>query len=498
VKNRFTAFSILRFVAVLIAVAAVTGIDYSVFHVNSPTAALSYLLLILALSTRVGLAEAVLASIASMLTYNFYFLPPIGTLTIADPQNWVALVVFLITAITASHLSSSARRKATEAEERQRMLENLYEFSRRLMLGDTDLCLPDHAIRAINDLFQPKDVCIYDPETGSTRRTAADSELTDHFLRETAEDGWSLRRKGDAVAVPVRFGGRLRAVLGIEGAGDMPEVAVQAVAQLLGIGLERARAQQEATRAEAARENERLKSILLDALAHEFKTPLTAIKASTSTLLSRRLGDEAERELVTVVDEEADRLTNLVSDSIELARMGSGPVVLDRDTESVLELVNNALNQLRGLLQGRELRVDIPDDLPDAYVDKKLTELAFRQILDNACRYSPEDTPIDIGARAKGAMILVSFKNTGPGIPAGEQSLIFEKFYRSQQARGRVAGSGLGLAIVRDIVEAHGGNVWVESEPGRGTTFSLAVPAATEQNDQHPVPVSYDTQDSDR
>jgi two-component system sensor histidine kinase KdpD len=210
------------------------------------------------------------------------------------------------------------------------------------------------------------------------------------------------------------------------------------------------------------------------------------------------VSEEAERELLTVVDEEADRLTNLVSDSIELARMGSGPVVLNRDRESIPKLVGDALKQLRGLLQGRDVQCQIPAGLPDVFVDKKLTELAFRQVIDNACRYSPEDSPIEITARAEGAMIVISFKNAGPGIPAAEQSLIFEKFYRSQQARGRVAGTGLGLAIVRDIVVAHGGRVWVASEPGQGATLSFSVPAPPERFDQQPVPVSYDAEDSDR
>lgn len=466
-KFRPALLASVRFVASVAAVGLVTALDFRALHVNSATAALSYLLLILGVATRVGLVEAVLSSIAAVLLYNFYFLPPIGTLTIADPQNWVALFVFLITAITASHLSSSARRRALEAYERQVLLERLYAFSRGLMLGDSDIRLPDQAIRQIHEVFGVEDVCFYDPESGSTRRISPDnSALREDVMRAVAESGQIWRSpERNAIAAPVRLGGRSLATLGVAGGSPMPEVALQAVAQLIAIAVERTRAQELATRAEATRENERLKSTLLDALAHEFKTPLTSIKAATSTLLAQRSLNVTERELLTVVDEETDRLTNLVSDSIELARIGSSPVILNRGLESVSDLVTTALTQLRALLEGRDVEVEIPPGLPAIEVDARLVSLVLRQLLDNARKHAPADTRIEVRAYREDATVVIAVKSGGLGIPISEQSRIFEKFYRSRSARERVAGTGLGLAIIREIVAAHGGRVWLESEP---------------------------------
>src|SRR4051812_8690698 len=165
--------SVLRLIAVIGAVAAVTVIDFRFVHVNSPTAAFSFLLLILALATRVGLKESIIASLASMLAYNFFFLPPLGRLTVADPENWIALFVFLVTAVTASQLSSSARRKAEEAASREREVQRLYDFSRALLLRDDERTLPDQITQRVSELFGIQDVFYYDRETDSVRKIAS-------------------------------------------------------------------------------------------------------------------------------------------------------------------------------------------------------------------------------------------------------------------------------------------------------------------------------------
>ena len=330
-----------------------TVIDLRIFHVNSPTAAFSFLLLILGLATRFGLKESIVASLASMLAYNFFFLPPIGTLTVADPQNWVALVVFLATAITASQLSSSARRKAEEAAFREQEVQRMYNFSRALLLRDDERTLPDEITQKISELFDVQDISLYDRETDSVFKTAlAGSPLEEVFLREVARTGEMWRKpESTALIVPVRLGGRSLGSLGVAGSNRVSEVALQAIAQLVAIALERAKAQDVAARAEAARQNEQLKSTLLDALAHEFKTPLTSIKAAATTVLSRNTLGAMEEDLLTVVDEEADHLNNLVTEAIELARIGSGPVELRRELCSADELISSAIAQLRRLTE---------------------------------------------------------------------------------------------------------------------------------------------------
>jgi two-component system sensor histidine kinase KdpD len=480
-----------RLIGVIGAVAAVTVIDVRLLHLNSATAAFSFLLLILGLATRLGLKESILASLVGMLAYNFFFLPPIGTFTIADPQNWVALFVFLVTAITASQLSSSARRKAEEAAFREQEVQRMYNFSRALMLRDDERTLPDEITQKISELFDVQDVSLYDREADSVSTIAPPgSPLQEAFLRDVATTGEMWRKpESTALIVPLRLGGRSMGSLGVAGSNRISDVALQAIAQLVAIGLERARAQDLAVRAEAARQNEQLKSILLDALAHEFKTPLTSIKAAATAVLSRNGLDAIEEDLLTVVDEEADHLNNLVTEAIELARIGTGPVKLHRELCSADELISSSIAQLRHLTEERILEVTVKRDLPAIEIDRKLGELALRQLLNNALKYSPPSSLIQITAESESDAIVFGVSNAGSGIPKAEQDLIFEKFYRGRDVRARVAGTGMGLTIAREIVEAHGGRIWLKSESGKGVQFSFTLPTITSRKslqDQQP------------
>jgi two-component system sensor histidine kinase KdpD len=470
--------SVLRLIAVIGGVAAVTVIDFRFVHVNSPTAAFSFLLLILALATRVGLKESIIASLASMLAYNFFFLPPVGRLTVADPENWIALFVFLVTAVTASQLSSSARRKAEEAASREREVQRLYDFSRALLLRDDERTLPDQITQRVSELFGIQDVFYYDRETDSVRKIASvDSPIKEGLLRDVAMTGKIWRNHESAALIaPVRLGGRSLGSLGVAGSTSISEVALQAIAQLTAIFLERAKAREITARAEVTRENEQLKSTLLDALAHEFKTPLTSIKAAATTILSRNKLDEMEQDLLTVVDEETDRLNSLVSEAIELARVGAGPVKLHRQLCSPGELISSATAQLRRLMEGRVLEITVERDLPIIEVDRGLTELALRQLLNNALKYSPPSSLIQIKAECQDDVIVIGVSNAGPAIPEAEQNLIFEKFYRGRDVRARIPGTGMGLAIARDIVEAHGGRIGLKSESGKVVQFSFTLP----------------------
>ena len=467
-----------RLAATLAVVAFVTWIDYGKLHVNSATAAFSFLLIILALAARAGLAESILASFACMLAYNFFFLPPVGALTIADPQNWVALLVFLVTAITASQLSSSARRKAEEAAAKQRELQRMYEFSRALMLRDPERTLEIQTTQQIVDLFDVQNVCFYDALKDSlTSYAPVRNPKIEEATRQVAQSGAIWRSPdGKTTVVPIGFGGLHLGSIGVSGSPIPSDVALQAIAQLVAIAIERGRAQETENRIAAARQNEQLKSTLLDALAHEFKTPLTSIKAATSSLLPKSDLDAVGRELLTVIDEEADRLTSLVSDSIELARFGTGPVSLDRQFWSAETLITSSINQLRALFEGRQVDVTVESNLPLLELDRNLTELVIRQLIGNALKYSSSSSTIHIAAAAEENKAVISVHNAGKEIPPSEQEMLFEKFYRSADARGRISGTGMGLAIGREIVEAHGGRIWVDSAPGQGVRFSFTVP----------------------
>jgi two-component system sensor histidine kinase KdpD len=463
----------------LAAVAGITAIDYRLLRINSATAAFTYLLLILALSTRVGLAESLAASFGSMLCYNYFFLPPVRQFTIAEPQNWVALVAFLITGITASHLSSSALQRAQEARARQLELGRLHEFTTALMIGDAERSVISQVAQQLAGVFEVPAVALYDASTDSVCRAGTlDGIISDDDLKSASRDGNVLRDPERLLAIaPVRLGGSALGSLAMAGAAPISDVALRALAQVAAIAIERSRAQETASRADATRRHEELKSTLLDALAHEFKTPLTSIRAATTTLLARTGGSANDRELLTIADEEADRLARLVSEAIEATRVSSGDVQLHRRPSDAAQLVADALAQLRSFCEGREISLSIEKELPRLDIDPHMAGLALRQLLNNALKYAPPSSPIRIGAKRNGNLVEFQVENDGPGIPTEEQNAIFEKFYRGKAARQRIPGTGLGLTIARGIVEAHGGWISVESESGKGVRFRFTLPA---------------------
>jgi two-component system sensor histidine kinase KdpD len=474
----------LRIVFVLAIVAAVTVLCYRIVPVNATTAGFAYLIAVLFVAARWGLTESIACAVAAVLCYNFYFLPPIGTFTISDPQNWVALFVFLSTSITASHLSTQAKKRTIEATERQREMEKLYALSRSILLIEpTQQQVAKQLAMRVAQGLGAAAVALYDRETGETYRSGPeDFPDSAAALQQAAVQGTFFREEQTGTVVTsIRLGAQPIGSLGLRGV-DLSDSALQALANLVAIGLERARAQEAASRAEAARQSDELKSTLLDALAHEFKTPLTAIKAASTALLSSSgLGQEQQRELITIVDEETDRLSILVTEAIQLARIEAGRVQLRRESHSVCELINSVLEKIQPAADGRKIEIRIPPDIAPIWVDRELIEVALRQLIDNAFKYSPPDSPVSVTAAPSNGRVVLSVADHGPGIPEEEQTRIFEKFYRADASRHQIPGAGLGLVIAREIVHAHGGEIWVESKLGEGSVFHLSVPAAVEK-----------------
>lgn len=470
--------SLFRFGGALALVAAITAVDFRLLHFNSSAAGFTYLLAILGIATQGRLPEAILASFVSVVCYDFFFLPPILQFTIGVTEDWVALFCFLITAVTASELSARARRRADEAGARRREMEQVYEFSRALMIGDDQRTVGAHVAQSIAQVFRVPEVALYDRAADTVHRGGPHTTLSDDQLRDAArnESAWSSLSQQTSIW-PLRLGGRVLGSLGVVGA-ELSETALQSVAQLGAIALERARAQEVANRAEATRQNEQLKATLLDALAHEFKTPLTSIKAAITSVLAGPGRDPAERELLTVADEEADRLTTLLNRTVELARIEAGHVKLSRQPVSIPGVVSDVLEQLKRFCEGRDIRISIPSDLPQANADPVLITLVLRLLLDNALKYASPSAAIGISAERLEDNVVVHVSNDGPGIDPDEMSAIFQKFYRGRDVRARIPGTGLGLTIARDIVATHGGELTAESHAGSGVRFSFSLPVA--------------------
>jgi two-component system sensor histidine kinase KdpD len=466
----------LRFAASLLIVAAVLAADWEL-HVNATTAALSLLLAILGISAQVGLAEALVASVGAMLGFNLLFLPPIGKLTIQDPQNWVALAAFLVTAVTASQLSVHARRRAAEAEARRLEIERLYALVQSMMLtGSARKTIREFVNRVVQVFGCTAAAFYYRPSDEFFRSGPESLVVNNHeLLAESEVDNTSVDLLRGVALAPVRLGGRSLgsvALIGSPPSGQM----VRAIVNLIAITIEKARALEDASYAEAARQSEVLKSALLDSLAHDIKTPLTSIKAAVTSLLGTAPG--TNRELLTIINEEADRLNRLAAEVVEMARIEAGKLHLEKQPVAVADLIAGALSDLAAPLRGRPLTVHVPSDLPAAEADPDFAGQVVKQFVENALKYSPEGSPLEISAELKGGKIVIGVADRGSGIEENERPRIFDKFYRGRRHRFDTEGTGMGLAIAKGIVEAHGERIWVESELGQGAVFYFSLAAS--------------------
>jgi two-component system, OmpR family, sensor histidine kinase KdpD len=468
----------LRAIASLAVIAALTAFGFKLLTVNATTIGFAYLIAIVIIATAWGLAEAIAASIAAVLTLNYFFLPPIGTFTIEDPENWVALLAFLTTSVIVSQLSVRARREAIAAIRGQAEMQNLYSFSRAILLAGPQDAIAAQAAQQLAQVFECAGAALLDATIGEIYYAGPERlESLAETLRQTAVNGSTSHIPESGVTVfAVSLGGKPIGSAAVKGL-DLSQPALESLANLIAIGLEKARSLEAASRAEAAHQSEDLKSTLLDAIAHEFKTPLTSIKAAASGLLVPAT-EESHRELATIIDEEADRLNALVSEAIQMSRLDAGKVRLERELTAPEVPIRTALRQLGARAEDRAVSIDVAPGLQPISADVQLLAIAMRQVLDNAIKYSPAGKPIAVSLKlAPGGELLIEIRDQGPGIPEKEQTLIFDRFYRGQGIRKRAPGSGMGLAIVREIIELHGGRVWVEAARNpAGTAFFASVP----------------------
>jgi two-component system sensor histidine kinase KdpD len=462
----------------LLIVAAITVVCSRIVPVNATTAGFAYLLGVLAIAAWWGLVEAILASVVAMLCFNFYFLPPVGRFTIADPQNWVALFAFLATALMASHLSDREKRQFREARARQTQTEQLYALSRFILLTNPAQSVGRQAAQYIAEVFACPAVALYDARSAEVFRGGPqDIPGIEEKLKSVVILGANVHDP-DLVVSPIMLGGHAIGSLALQKV-DLSDGALHALLNLVAIAMERVRMEESANRAEAARQNEEFKSTLLDAIAHEFKTPLTSIKAASTSLVSDATLPPQPRELATIIDEETTRLSQLVTEAVRMAQIDAGTVRIDRAPLKLGKLVERVLDQFRTRAEGREVRVEIPPDLPAVMADPDLMSLVLRQLIDNALKYSLPGSPIEIHGESKEGRVVLRIHDQGPGIPLRERDRIFQKFYRWQATASHIPGTGLGLYIAREITRAHGGDVWVEGEPGAGSDFCIALPATS-------------------
>jgi two-component system, OmpR family, sensor histidine kinase KdpD len=459
---------------VVAAIAVITAIDFRL-HVNHTTVALMFLVTVLLTSAYWGLRYAVVMAIGATAAFNFFFLPPVGTFTIADPQNWVALFAFLVTALVASNLAERARREAESAKQRRRELEKLYGLSQRLLASENVLELLNALPQYLQETFSVGSAVVMAADHPTVYRSSLDAKFEESVLRSTLLRGEPITQGGVSY-VPLRLGMRTVGALGVTG-DELSRETLDALGSLAGLAIERARALEALSKNRAEQEHERLRTALLDSVTHEFRTPLTSIKASVTTLLSGAgLDEQGRRDLLTVIDEETDRLNRLVGEAAEMAQLDSGMFKLDFQPHAISEAIDPAVEDARASLEKHPIEVDLGKYLPTVRMDLQRIREVVMHLLENAGKYSPDRTPIKVTSEVKGDMLVTSVADRGPGIDSFEQSLIFEKFYRGQNQRYTAPGTGMGLAIAKVIVEAHGGTVGVVSQLGSGSVFSFSLP----------------------
>jgi two-component system sensor histidine kinase KdpD len=458
-------------------VAAVWAVSFlaSKLHVNQTTMAETLLVMVLLTSAYWGLRYALLMSLVATAAFNFFFLSPIGTFTVADPHNWVALLAFLVTAVVASNLAERARREAEGAQQRRREVERLYGLSQRLLASDNVLELLNALPRYVQDTFSVRSVAAMAADHPTIYRSSLDAEFEESVLRSTLLRGEPITQGGVSYA-PLRLGMRTVGALAIAGA-DLSRATLDALGSLAGLAVERARALEALSKNRAEQEHERLRTALLDSVTHEFRTPLTSIKVSVTTLLSEAsLDDSARRDLLTVIDEETDRLNRLVGEASEMAQLDAGMFQLNLEPHAVQDALQPAIEDAKAWLENHPLEISVPESLPRLRMDVQRIREVLMHLLENAGKYSPAGVPIKITCEVKDDRLVTSVADRGPGIDSFEQSLIFEKFYRGQHQRYTAPGTGMGLAIVKVIIEAHGGTIGVISQLGSGSVFSFSLP----------------------
>ncbi len=447
-------------------------------HVNPTTVALTLVLFVLLLAARLGLRYAVVGSVAAAVCYNFYFLPPVGTFVISDPQNWLALLTFLATGVVGSRLSQNARDEAARALLKQRELEVLFALSRDLLQTENVAELVNTLPTLVNAATRADTSTLYlldgDRIYQSGRQLITPIEIP--HLRQLALTLSTPEALPCAeVNIPLRAGVRPRGLLRLNHARLSTDTA-QAIGGLASIALDRAQALEDVARSEANKEGERLRALILDSITHELRTPLTSIKGATETLLSEEAIDrDGRRELLTIVDEETNRLNRLIGHAVEMAQIESQEIHMDLSFVALVDVIAVAQESCSGVSSTHPVSIRVQPSTR-VYADREMIAKVFCNLLENAAKYSAPGSPIFISAEEHDGTVITSVADRGIGIDPSEQELIFDRLYRSKLQNRQVSGSGMGLAISRAIVEAHGGNISVTSQIGHGSVFSFRLP----------------------
>ncbi len=496
------------YVASVATVIAATGVAWLLFGRRQlADVVMVYLLGIIVVSMRFGYGPSLCAAVLSVLFLDFFFVPPYFSFAVSDLQHIVTFVVMFLVAVLVSSLTRRVRQQADAARFRERRTASLYNMSRELAATRATRNLATVAAQHLHDVFEAKvAVLLRTPEGRLENAPAGDKS----FVPDEKELGvvdwvWSHDKvaglgtdtlpSARAVYMPLRGAHGAVGVLGVMPSdpsrfNDVEQRAlIDLFANQIGTALERARLADQAQQAHLQIEAERLRNSLLSSVSHDLRTPLSVITGSASALLESgsTLTPEARRDLIETVHEEAHRLNRLVRNLLDMTRLESGAVKVTKEWQEIEGVVGAALSRLDDQLRGRRVDVRFPPNLPLVPIDGVLVEQVFINLLENAAKYTPPGSPIEISAHPDERGLVVEITDEGPGIPKEFVDKIFEKFYRLPREHGG-GGAGLGLAICRGIVEAHGGRIWADNREDGGAVFRFTIPI----EGSPPVPSSED------
>ncbi len=484
----------LAYVAASTSAAMATAISWTAFGPQQlADVVMIYLLGIVLVALRFGYGPSLLAAVLSVLLFDFFFIPPFYTFAVRDLSHVVTFGVMFLVALVISGLTQRVRAQAEAAGQREQRTASLYALSRELA-----------ATKQVEDIAQIAARHLFDALGMETALLVPSSDRSQVVALHVGRQGFELDSSEQGVAEWVwdheRTAGFSTDTLPSAQAMYLPLVASRGKVAVLGIrpghaerlltpetrqhlaafanqiasAIERTELASEAQWAQLQMETEQMRSSLLSSVSHDLRTPLAVVTGAASTLLEDTVSNATRRELTETILQEAQRLNRLVRNLLDMTRLEAGAVRVNKEWQPLEEVVGSALNRMEEALSGRELAIDLARDLPLVPLDAVLLEQVLVNLLENAVKYTPAGSPIEIRARMRPGGVEVVVADRGPGIPLGEEQRIFEKFYRSPGAPG--GGVGLGLAICRGIVMAHGGQLFADNRQGGGAEFRFQLP----------------------
>ncbi len=503
-----------------------------------PNASILYLLIVLGLASTRGRYAAIAASIVAFLSFDFFLIPPLYVFTIARAEEWIALFAFLVTALLTGQMASTLRLQAQQARRRERETSILYELVRTTNndekleqqlntianaivtvfsswgIRECDLLLPDYdgtltmqasAPRCTKQAELPsdeKEIALQVMKSGKAiglHDVALASQQLPGFSPRIVIQSSTVGHVARVRLLPLKTGHQVLGVLRLRiEAGPFHLATEESLLQEQERAdprttffwtfldqatsvIERARLRRESMHVEILQRTDVLRKALLSSVSHDLRTPLSSIKAAASSLLQQDVqwSEEERRSFAQAIEREADRLNRLVGNLLDMSRIEEGALKLEKDSYEVTDLMHNVLERMQPLLEQRAVHVRMDEELPLIDFDYVQMDQVFTNLIENAVRYTPKGTPIDIGVQREGKQVLITVADRGPGIPAVDLKRVFDKFYRVQRDKQNgnyPTGTGLGLAVCKGIVEAHGGSIWASPRNGGGVVFSVLLP----------------------